>query len=152
MENMGIHEYMESMNVKTWMRKKEGFHTHGQKNNSTDRPWFFSYVTKKKKKSSDRPIIFCTGAVFLFVFVFVFFLKTWGTWTTWAYMNIWKAWMLKLEWGKKKAFTHTRTKKQLNRSTLIFFLRYKKKKIFRPTHYFLHRCCFFVCFCFCFFS
>ena len=42
MENMGKHEYMESMNIKTWMFisiwKKEGFHTHGP---------------KKKKKRTD---------------------------------------------------------------------------------------------------
>ena len=48
--------------------------------------------------------------VCFFFFVFVFFLKTWGTWVN---MNIWKAWMLKLGnvfffsiWKKEGFHTH----------------------------------------------
>ena len=59
MENMGKHEYMESMTVKTWMffqfGKKEGFYTYTDNNKKkggelrpTDRPWFFSYVTANR--------------------------------------------------------------------------------------------------------
>ena len=48
MENMGKHEYMESMNVKTWMLflmwKKEDFYTHRQK-------------TKQNKTKPDWPIL-----------------------------------------------------------------------------------------------
>ena len=53
MENMGKHEYMESMNVKTRMffrlGKKEGFHTHGQKKNTTDRPTLFIFLRYGKQ-------------------------------------------------------------------------------------------------------
>ena len=128
---------------------------------------FFS-ISKKKKKSSDRPIIFCTSAVFflfcfvfcfcfcfcfcfvlfvcLFVFSFLFFssydlrnMENMGN------TNIWKAWMLKLEFffcffdlEKKKAFTHThehkkkggRKGKNPDRPTLNFFLRYGKQTYF----------------------
>ena len=77
-------------------------------------------------------VLFCFD-FFLFLFSFCFvFRKTW-IWKTWVNMNVWKAWMLKLECffdlGKKKSFTHT-DKKKTRPTDPDFFLTLRQTNMF----------------------
>ena len=88
MENVGKHEYMENMNVKTWMFfsiwKKEGFHTHTdkktkqktkQKNDRTTLIFFLRYAKQTyffyalgKKVLPQKHCLVLLGILFCFVF------------------------------------------------------------------------------------
>ena len=88
-------------------------------------------------------VVVVVVVVFFFFFLLLFFAfvvrKTWGIWKIWVNMNIWKAWMLKLEcffrFRKKGFHTHGQKKKKKKKNlwpTLIFCYITANKHFFTP--------------------